>query len=234
MVEIEVPAAALNAAAAFTAGVSIRSYYSSRYLWSAQHHARLAKEIEDVHEGGPTISVRHSAYVISAITDSVAFVEAVVNEVAQDVADNHGSYVSALDESVRNRIAGYWVAGSEASTLGKYSALLEFTTGRPLDGGREPNQSMSYLIRLRNYLVHYKPADVGEAWDEPKLAQQLRGRFPDNALMAESGNAWFPDKALGAGCAQWAADHAKEFVDTWSDALGLRLNVHQAVLGESP
>lgn len=214
--------------------VSMRSYYSTRYLWSAEHHARLAGDIEDTHQGQSVFLLRHAVYVIDSITDAVAFAEAAVNEVAQDVADKHESYVVTLNESARERIAGYWVAASEASTLAKYSAIKEFVTGSPLDFGREPTQSMSALIKLRNHLVHYKPADVSEAYDPPKLVQLLKDRFPDNALMAQSGNPWFPDKALGAGCARWAAATARDFVDTWSHELGLSLNVHRLDWSNEP
>lgn len=82
--------------------------------------------------------------------------------------------------------------------------------------------------------MHYKPTDVSEAYDPPKLAHLLKDRFPENALMAGSGNAWFPDKALGAGCARWAAVTAKTFVDAWSQTLGLILNVHRVDWSEEP
>jgi hypothetical protein len=40
--------------------------------------------------------------------------------------------------------------------------------------------------------------------------------------MAGSNNPWFPDKALDAGCARWAVQPVRAFVDTASRAADFR------------
>jgi hypothetical protein len=42
--------------------------------------------------------------------------------------------------------------------------------------------------------------------------------------MAGAGNSYFPDHALGAGCAHWAHTAAVNFVDRFAAVLGLTLN----------
>ena len=64
------------------------------------------------------------------------------------------------------------------------------------------HEDVTYLVKLRNWLVHYTPRTVSA--EDPHTLDHVRGRFADNALMAGGGNAWFPDHALGAGRAGWA------------------------------
>lgn len=215
--------------------ISMRSYFSSAYLWSAEHHARLAQQIEDQHDGPPTFSIRHRAHIIDAVTDAVAFVEAAVNEVAQDVADGHGSYVEPLNDRARDLINGYWVGASEASTLAKYRDLLAMASGKSIDEGSEPAQGMRVLVRLRNHLVHFKPSNASADYEPSRLEKQLKGRgYPDNSLMHGSGNAWFPDHALSAGCARWACDVARDYVSAWCAEMGLTLHFQIVDWGEEP
>jgi len=61
------------------------------------------------------------------------------------------------------------------------------------------------VIALRNLSVQYRPQSYSH--DEPDLrakVEDARARITENALMAGANNPWFPDKALGAGCARWA------------------------------
>ncbi len=80
------------------------------------------------------------------------------------------------------------------------------------------------MIRLRNAIIHYQPEDVSAAYEPHDFEQSLRGRFPDNALMCGSGNAWWPDHALGHGCAAWAHRSVKALTDHVVDVLGIRPN----------
>lgn len=98
-----------------------------------------------------------------------------------------------------------------------------------LDKGAEPYQSAALLIGLRNALVHYKSESVADDV-EHRFTKTLRGRFPDNRLMKGSGNPWWPDHALGAGCVQWAFESARALADVVADALQITPNYrrHQA------
>lgn len=50
------------------------------------------------------------------------------------------------------------------------------------------------------------------------------GMFPDNKLMAGSGNPWWPDHALGHGCAEWAHRFAKALADLVMETIGIETN----------
>jgi hypothetical protein len=203
-----------------------RLYPSVYYLWSAEHHARLAAEIEQKHSGASKASVRHRVYVINSITDAVTFIECVVNEVIQDTvdhltADGPDIHIKPIDQVTRQRLLGYWIAGEKSSMLDKYNSTLKLADKTALDYGAEPMQPTAVLVALRNYLVHHKPEDISISLDPPKLAKRLRGRFPDNTLMDGAANPWFPDHAMGAGCARWSHITARSFVDNWASLMGL-------------
>jgi hypothetical protein len=61
--------------------VRMRSYFSSDYLWAAIHFAEQAKTIEEQHSGPSMKDRTHRAYVIGAIVESFAGLEAAINEV---------------------------------------------------------------------------------------------------------------------------------------------------------
>lgn len=83
-------------------------------------------------------------------------------------------------------------------------------------------QDFDACIRLRNWIVHNRPKPVGHDLEEPNLSKVLRSRnFASNTLMKCQGNVWFPDHALGAGCAKWAIDSARAFADEWMRRLNL-------------
>ena len=91
------------------------------------------------------------------------------------------------------------------------------------DAGSEPLQSAALTIKLRNLLIHFKPETISVI-NAPKLESQLVNKFPQNSLMAGSGNPFFPDKCLGAGCVNWTVQSAKGFADETFRRLALEPN----------
>ena len=71
----------------------MRVYFSSYHLWAAEHFSQLTGEIEGRHKGKPRFDIQHRSYSVNAVLSSVAFLEAAVNELFQDAADNHESYI---------------------------------------------------------------------------------------------------------------------------------------------
>lgn len=207
----------------------MRNYFSSYLLWSAKDFAGLADAIEKRCGDGPRFDIEHRARVIAAVMAAVGFLEAMVNELFQDAADEHGTdgdgYIAPLTPRAREFMQESWLEsrlGFEP-VLNKYQLLLVFAERPKLDPGAQPYQDAAQLVLLRNAVVHYKPESVAADVDH-RFTRSLRGKFPDNALMAGSGNAWWPDHALGAGCAQWGFRGAKAFADTVSNDLGISPN----------
>ena len=209
--------------------VSIRSYSSGHLLWTAQHEAELAGQIEAKLAGGTVpFSLEHRGCVLSSIIASVAFLEAMINELFQDASDGHapepGGYITPLSEDCRRLMADLWRATREGERLGaieKFEMLLSFAQAPPLDRGGQVYENALLTIRLRNTLVHFRPEDRSAEDEAHALEKRLLGKFADNALMAGSGNPWWPYKALGYGAADWAHRSVKALADHVADSVGI-------------
>jgi hypothetical protein len=206
----------------------MRGYLSTQHLWAAEHFTRLATDYEAAHIGEPQLWIRHRSYVLGAVAESVAFLEAFINELFQDAKDATDGVVGAhapqglLPDAVR-LMAAYWNStedGERVRAVAKYDAARVFAGCPRSTAGRLPHQDLNRVIALRNWSVHYRPQSFSA--DDPDLRiEDARARIvPENALMAGTTNLWFPDKALGAGCASWAVRTVREFVDEFVAAVG--------------
>lgn len=209
--------------------IVMRNYFSTYMLWASQDFASKADAIEANHSGESRFDIEHRAYVLSAVMNAAAFLEAMVNELLQDAADDQGitgdGYVAPLSPRTRELMREWWIASGDGfeRLLDKIQLLLVFAGKEKLDKGAQPFQDAALLLALRNALVHFRPESVAADGDH-RFTKALRGRFADNALMSGSGNAWWPDRALGAGCATWAFHSAKAIADAISDKMGIQPN----------
>jgi hypothetical protein len=207
--------------------ISIRHHYSSRLLWTAQHHAELSGQIERKVAGKAPFSSEHTGYVLSSIIASVAFLEAMINELFQDAADGHAppdGFITPLTEECRRTMAEVWAItrGGRVRALEKFDSLLRSAGSPLLDRESDMVKDAEAAIDLRNRLIHFRPED--RSVDDAHAMERIRGKFTDNALMAGSGNAWWPDHALGYGAAVWAHRSVKALADHVSDAIGIEPN----------
>lgn len=214
--------------------VRLRVYFSSYHHWAARHFSELALQIESVHSGEARFDIKHRAYVTNAILSSVAFMEASINEIFQDVVDSHECYVSPLGQNVRELMASHWSITEEQnrSALGvvdRYQLVLNFARLQMFPKGEQPYQDAHLLVRLRNYLIHYKPEDVSRG-DEHRLEQQLRGKFQENRMMP--GNPFVPDRCLGVGCAQWSVNASRAYLDQFYERVQIVPNYQRVDFGE--
>jgi hypothetical protein len=214
--------------------IVMRKYFSTYHLYAAHYSAEAAQERETALMGGqPTFDLRHLGFILGAVTESVAFLEATINEVYKDAADEHQSYVGALSGPCLELMTALWSATNEGhlEILDKYDLALRFAGHQAFDKGSAPYQDARLLIRLRNYVVHYKPHDVATDTTH-SIGEALREKFSPNQLMVNSGNPWFPDQVLGAGCAGWAWRSARQLTDAFASRMGLQLNYQQADFGD--
>ena len=145
--------------------------------------------------------MRHRAHVLGAVGEAVAFLEDFINELHQD-ADEAGQVADGLSPDTVRLMAAYWRStnnGKYVEVRKRYDMARVFAGQPEADAGRSPNDDVRYVIDLRNWSVHYRPRGLSDA-NPHNVIDHVRRRFPDNALMASSNNAWFSDHALGAGC----------------------------------
>jgi hypothetical protein len=212
--------------------VALRSYFSTFHLWASRHFAQRAQIIEDSHSGRSRFDVEHRAFVIGAVVEASAFLECAINEVLKDCFDSHDGYIKTLPcvsvRALRDKRTEWHANGrTTVSTLDKYDSAIACCRVQAFDRGATPYQEVALLVRLRNALIHYTPESLSE--DDPhRLGDALRSRFKENALMAGSGNPYFPDKCLSAGCARWVFISARNFADEFFTRIGMAPNYQRS------
>ena len=213
--------------------IVMRTYFSSYHLWAARHFLALAKNLENTDGRSPRFDIKHRAYVTNSILSAISFIEAGINELFQDVCDNHTSYTASLDSVGRNALLDCWHAASRKSIFEKYNKALTCLRKKPFGKNQAPQEDAALVNSLRNALVHYQPTSLGGNV-EHKLASKLTGKFPDNKLMTGSGNPWFPDKCSGHGCAEWAIHSVTTFADEFFCRIGVQPNYQRVQFNPAP
>ncbi|WP_016950078.1 hypothetical protein [Anabaena sp. PCC 7108] len=194
---------------------------------------------------------QHRACVTSAIFSSVAFLEATINELFAEIVEfPNGYYAKQLDYNTKSQIKILWKidvqnpSAKEAisynlienkRTLEKFQMVLSIAEKDALEQDSSPYQDINELIKIRNVLMHYKPQMIvrSSSIESIPITKKFNGlnfhalesanKFIQNPLL-EGGNAYFPDRCLGHGCAQWAADSSLKFVKLFYNKLGVEPN----------
>lgn len=142
---------------------------------------------------------------MTAVTEAVAFIEALINEFFVDIRDSHANRYDALGEETPKRIREYWdVAGSgnNVPILTKYEMARSLCGRGTYDQGRDPYQSMKAVIDLRNWQMHYRPKNLGEGTtiSSGKVyeAECSPGSSTQPATLAARLTGWWPPEALSA------------------------------------
>ena len=196
--------------------VKMRAYFSTYHLWAAMHFADECQAIENAHSGGSKFDIRHRALAIATIVESGAFLESAINELFKDCADGHPSYTNAISDTAVAALKTQWNdwhANGRVTkpTLEKFDAAIKCCIATPFDRGAVQYQDASQVLMLRNAVMHFTPEST--AADEPNRFDRLKKKFKSNVLMDGTGNAYFPDKCLGAGSSRWAVEAVRRFAD---------------------
>lgn len=181
--------------------LSVRPSFTVQHLWTARRAAWLCSQREQhlINEGHTNVDREHRAQAVTAVFTAFAFVESFVN----DVIDRQQLQV-----------------GNRTNPIQRCQDALAASSLNKLDLGRDPGQSFDVVGRLRNALTHYTPEwehDFINSALSRELTKRLRGR-ENRQPIAEP---WFPNRALGAGCASWAIDTSVGFAKQWHTAMGL-------------
>lgn len=211
--------------------MSMRQYLSINHFSTAALFAKQCQHIEDSAGSDPIEEATyrmHKACATSSIIVSAAFLEATINEIFSDCADTDSNYrVAGLPE---NEMMGkLWNKGiprtASYSILEKYEIALELNKCPPFPTGENPYQDIKLLVELRNALIHFEPETIrsqpaNEAAKLHKFEKKFKGKFSANPLTG-LGNAFYPEKLLGAGCAKWAIESSVAFTDRFFQNLGM-------------
>ncbi|WP_027710404.1 hypothetical protein [Zooshikella ganghwensis] len=99
--------------------------------------------------------------------------------------------------------------------LDKFNHLYDFFE-KTFYQGKEPIQSVSALIQLRNRLVHFLPEWSDEDGKNNKVLRNLQGKFNFNDKEL------FPRNVLVKECAYWSNNSVKEFLTVCDSDLTMK------------
>lgn len=235
MAEVHLAGAAMASGVALNATASVRSYMSPQHKWASAHLARLAADYERDHAGEKGIRIRHRTYVMSAMMESIAYLEAFINEIFEDAFDGGGSATEGLAPQTFATMAAYWrgTKRGRGSTLDKY-AEARLAAGIVDRGtGRRPHQDVQAAIALRDWMTHYRPQTISDS-DVVKAIADVSTRFAPNPFLDPPEGNWSPHHALSAGCASWASESVRAFVLEFADAVGCTTSLLDIAWEEEP
>lgn len=222
--------------------VGLRAYLSSQFLRSAIRMQERAAEIEREHAGkwsDPQVA-EHRDLVLSSHVTSVAFFDSMINELFTDAFDEHGlehdGYLAPLNSESHRLMKAYWRerGNRRTSMLSRYRIVCEFAQVEPIDSGGQFHENAKLAIEFRNALVHYTPQTM-YADDVHNLERSLASTYEANGLMpADSGNPWWPDRALSADGARWSVEAVEAYADEFSDRLDIVPNYQRLLRGKKP
>lgn len=167
-----------------------RFYYSHYHIMSAAFFARESGRLErdnKAKERVPSkIQSEHRAFVTTCVFSSVSFLEAQINELFTDAADDQREHIHQLGDKIY-LFAEMWRLGvprtASYSILEKYEIAIALAERDPLDRGSIVYQDIKLLISMRNALIHYEPlSSTSTAESSQKWENKFRGKFPLNPL----------------------------------------------------
>ena len=211
-------------------GIGFQTYFSIQHIQSAAFLARQAFALEREQEISFD-SDRDSdvqACACGSVFSSIAFLEALVNELFADAAKSDGGHLHSLPAPVRELIAelGATESVERAAALRKFAILLR-AAGKPAPPlGANPAQDLQVGVELRNHLTHYKAhwLDMGTSnmvrpgnLMASSLLSRFKGKFAYRPRVAGPSS----DQWLGHGCSEWVCRTAIQYVDLVSGPLGI-------------
>ncbi len=211
--------------------IEFRHYLSVAHLSAAALFASQCRALEATAGTTPFDSPerrQHNALAVATVLMSAAFLEATVNELFADCAEAPPRpRVNAI--ASKGLLGRMWMREvprtAAYSILEKYEIALELNASPSMDRGAWPYQDVKLLIELRNALIHFEPETIAVSeGTQPlrvhKFEKRLKGKFEENPLTGP-GNPFYPDKLLGAGCAEWSVRSAVAFADDFFEKLGI-------------
>ena len=202
--------------------MDVRYSFTAQFLIGSAMFAWQSRRMEENMGEKITDDMRfdHRAFVVSAVMQSVASIEAEISEILLHSPGHHlGS--NGIDIEARDYLIPMTDLIDNQPTLLKYDLVLHLLRKPPIAHGVEPHQSMGTLIRLRNELVHYKSL-WGQELDKKNLIKELQSLgFGPNPLYPDNVN-FFPHKILSSSCASWAVTTAVNFINCFYERLNIK------------
>lgn len=133
-----------------TPRIVMRNYLSTQHLYAARYAAQDAVAVEAAWRGHAVFDLRHRGYVRTAVVESVAFLEAAINELYQDSAGGHASYIGTLSPECIRLMSKMWRSTDRGrlEMFEKFDLALVFAGQQRFNRGGAPHQDAA-LRRTR-------------------------------------------------------------------------------------
>lgn len=228
--------------------ISVRVSLSITHIQSAALMSRLGYAAEQQFTGAYNANLddQNQAYAIAAIFGATSFLEATVNELFSDAADQPNNarfqgisanlvtqlarYVNSRNEwetfkQAKNR--AYRAAGTFGNEILNKLQFAAISLGQPELTETDPEfTSARLLIDTRNKLTHFEPETVAVHDSEgpvtlQQISQQLTGKFAESPFAIAGGHTMFPNLYLSHGASQWSVLQALAIADKFFDHVHL-------------
>ncbi|MFH8577094.1 hypothetical protein [Streptomyces zaomyceticus] len=173
-------------------------------------------------------AAEHRAYSFAAIVAAASFLEAALNELLEsaehenvEVGGGRGRLAST-ERVALVTLRSKWGDRGPAP-VGKAKEILALFGKSAFDEDSAPYKPAQTLGRLRNRLVHYRPAwrVAGVGRGDDWFATELEPLNLEQNPFTAPNNVYFPDRALGYGLTSWAWDAAFGFAEAFFARIGV-------------
>lgn len=219
-----------------TATAEVRYSFTAQFLRGGAIFAARAHKIEGdgADAASEEVQAEHRAYVVGAVIQCAAALEAEISEVAVHEPGHHlGS--NGLDLSAQAFLRPFVDVIDDQPTLHRYELVLHLLRRPAIDRGVHPYQPADLFIKLRNELIHYK-SKWGPEMDREKMFARLQQLRLEKPPFISPHTNFFPHQCLSASLASWSVTTVAAFINEFYSALGIAspLKAHEERLAVPP
>ncbi len=194
----------------------IQTYnFATQHMKNACMFARQAESVENEnigHEFGPFFE-KIRTFVSSTVIMSVCALEANINEHLMQGKGILRNFSDDQKISIFRKI-------EKLSILDKYQLGLLLNNMDEFSFATEPFESLQYLIKFRNMMVHYKSESDPDLEYSKKLEKNLKSKIEESLFTNNSPN-FLTFRAMSYSCAKWSVNTVLKFSQCYSDKLGI-------------
>jgi hypothetical protein len=192
-------------------------FLSASALQAREAFAIEAKPTEGISEEDRT---RHRGYVVGAIMQSVAALEAEIWEVMRYGPGHHlgSNGIDAVAREFLNPVADLV---DRQDAVSRYATVLHLLHKDAIDAGAAVSENASLVVKLRNEIVHYK-SKWGTELERAKLFGTIQAKSHRRPpFQPATGMNFFPHHCLSAECAAWAVESCAGYITLFYNNLGI-------------
>jgi hypothetical protein len=204
-------------------GIAFQTYLSIQHIQSAAYFAKQTARLERRALRNPlnvALKTQVVANFTATIFSSVAFLEALLNELWADCEQSDGGHMEVIPQEIRCRITEALQYSRNMELVKKFKTLLKAAERPIIPCDRRPLQDISNLIAIRNNMVHYNAAWLDSGSPEMCRAERLEeselGKFIDKYLDTTPNIGW-----MNAANAGWAV----RLVILYAEAAAMNLGI---------